>query len=59
MSFLRTVPADRAVRPSLVEDDAPGLDLDGVGAATMLAMALAPTVFVLVATLQMLGVHAL
>ena len=59
MTDLRTAPSDRAVRASLVEDDAPGLDLDRVGAATMLAMAVAPTAFVLVAALQMFGVHAL
>ena len=59
MSFLRTIPAARDVRPTLVEDDVPGLDLEGVGAATMIAMALAPTAFVFVAALQMFGVHAL
>ena len=63
MSVLRTLPTARGARPTLVPtsaiDDVPGMSLDGVSAAAMLAMALAPTGFVFAAALQMLGVHAL
>jgi hypothetical protein len=59
MSVLRTLPTSRRVRPALFEEPVPGMSLDGVGAATMLAMALAPTAFVLAAALQMLGIHTL